>query len=167
MNYPRDGELYRRGGRQAALQDWPVGFTLRGAGGLHIKLGCRKGRSGGLPFSEPAPPFFAARRTAFLCSPPARPSLLSSVQPVDSSRFLFGNTALQPALPNLVVEESHVCFAVAEKNIVEVLVSLENFVVGFVDKVVVANYLYYCNWTRQTHCFNDFEMSSCDGNLYS
>jgi len=72
MNYPWAGELHRRAGWQAALQDWPVG--LRGAGGLHIKLGCGKGRSAGLPF-------FAARRTAFLCSLPARPSVLSSVQP--------------------------------------------------------------------------------------
>jgi len=83
MNYPQAGELHRRAGRQAALLDWPVGCTLRGASGLHIKLGCRKGRSGRLP----APPFFSARRTAFLCSPPARPSVLSSVQPADSSRF--------------------------------------------------------------------------------
>jgi len=31
--YPRGGKLHRRGGWQAALQDWPVGCTLGGAGG--------------------------------------------------------------------------------------------------------------------------------------
>jgi len=92
MNYPWAGELHRRAGRQAALQDWPVGCTLTGAGGLHIKLGSGKGQSGGLPFS-------AAHRNAFLCSPPAHPSVLSSVQPTDSSHFSFGNMALQPARP--------------------------------------------------------------------
>jgi len=99
MNYPRGGELHRRAGRQSALQDCPVGCTLRWAGGLLIKLGYRNGRSGGLLFSEPTPPSFAARSIALLCSPPARPSVLSSVQPADSSRLSFGNTALQPARP--------------------------------------------------------------------
>ena len=82
MNYPRGGELHRRAGRQSALQDCPVGCTLRWAGGLLIKLGYRNGRSGGLLFSEPTPPysqparspFCAARRPALLscllCSPP-------------------------------------------------------------------------------------------------
>ena len=90
MNYPRAGELHRRAGQQAAIQDWPVGCTLREVGGLHIKPGCGKGRSGGLPFSAAHP---------FLCSPPARPSVLSSVQPAGSSPFSFGNMALQPARP--------------------------------------------------------------------
>ena len=72
MNYPRAGELHRRAGRQAALQDWPVGCTLRGANGLHIRLNwaAEKGGPEGCPFLQPAPPFFAARRTTFLCSPP-------------------------------------------------------------------------------------------------
>ena len=64
MNYPPSGELNRRAGRQAALQDWPVGCILRGASGMHIKLGCGKGRSGGLPFS--------AARPALFRSPPHR-----------------------------------------------------------------------------------------------
>jgi len=67
MNYQRAGELHRAG-RQAALQDWPVGCTLRGASGLHIKLGCGKGQSGGMPFS--------AARPALFRSPPARPSVV-------------------------------------------------------------------------------------------
>jgi len=89
MNYPLGGKLHRKAGRQAALQDWPVGCTLRGVGGLHIKLGCEKGRSRGLPFS--------AARPALFHSLPTRPSVLSSLQPADSSRFSFGNMALQPS----------------------------------------------------------------------
>jgi len=98
MNFPRAGELHRRAGWQVALQDWPVGCTLRGAGGLHIKLCCGKGRSGGLPisaarpFSQPAAPLLCAARW---------PALLSCLlcSPADSSRFSFGNMALQPARP--------------------------------------------------------------------
>jgi len=75
MNFSRAGELHRRACRQAALQDGPVGCTLRRAGGLYIKLGCGKGWAGGLPCFSASPPFFAARWTAFLCSPPARPSV--------------------------------------------------------------------------------------------
>jgi len=67
MNYQRASELHRAS-RQAALQDWPVGCTLRGASGLHIKLGCGKGQSGGMPFS--------AARPALFRSPPARPSVV-------------------------------------------------------------------------------------------
>ena len=64
--------------QQAALQDWQVGCTLRGASGLHINWAAEKGGLEGCPFLQPAPPFFAARRTAFLCSPPACPSVLTS-----------------------------------------------------------------------------------------
>jgi len=63
INFLQAGELHRGVGWQAALQDGPVSCTLRQTGGLHSKLDCRKGQAGGLPFS-------AARRTAFLCSPP-------------------------------------------------------------------------------------------------
>jgi len=55
MNFPRTGELHRREGRQAALQDGPVGCILRQAGELHIKLGYRNGRAGVLPFSAARP----------------------------------------------------------------------------------------------------------------
>jgi len=76
VNFPRADELHRRAGQQTALQNGPVGCTLRQAGGLHIKLGCGKGRVGGLPFS--------AARSALFRSPPDRlfvqPALLSSVQ---------------------------------------------------------------------------------------
>jgi len=82
-------------GRQAALQGGPVGCTLRQPGGLHIKLGCRNGQAGGVPFIadrlfvQPASlPFCAARR----------PALLSSVQPAENSCFSFENTALQLVL---------------------------------------------------------------------
>jgi len=64
MNFPWTGELHRRAGRQAALQDRPVGCILRQAGGLYIKLGCRNGRARGLPFS--------AVRLAIFRSPPDR-----------------------------------------------------------------------------------------------
>jgi len=70
MNFPRACELHRRAGRHAAPQDGPVGCTLRLTGGLHIQLGCGKGRAGG--------PFSAARRkfTFFIWKhgPPARRS---------------------------------------------------------------------------------------------
>ena len=60
----------KKAGRHAALQDGPVDCTLRRAGGLHIDLGCRKGRAGGLPeaFLQADPSFSAARQTALLCS---------------------------------------------------------------------------------------------------
>ena len=72
INYPPAGELHRRVGRQTAPQDWQVGCTLRGASGLHIKWNwaAKKGGPDGSPFLQPASPFFAARRTAFLCGPP-------------------------------------------------------------------------------------------------
>ena len=65
-------------GWRAAQKSGPAGYTTGLADGLHIKggqraahvLGCGKGRSGGLPFSAARPALFAARRTAFLCSPP-------------------------------------------------------------------------------------------------
>jgi len=58
MNFPQTGELHRRAGWQAALQDGPVGCTLRRGGVLHIKLGCGKGRARGLPFSAAHPTLF-------------------------------------------------------------------------------------------------------------
>jgi len=76
-------------GYRAALQDGPVSCTLRRAGGLHIKLGCGKGRAGGMPFSaaHPAPLCRSAGRPSVFCAarqkfaffiwkhgPPARPA---------------------------------------------------------------------------------------------
>jgi len=90
INFLQAGELHRGVGWQAALQDGPVSCTLRQTGGLHSgKLDCRNRKAGGLPFS-------AARCTAFLCSPLA----CTSVQPTESSRFSFENTAFQPARPS-------------------------------------------------------------------
>jgi len=86
MNIPGTGELHRRAGRQAVLQDGPVGCTLRRADRMHIKLGCNKraGRRAALffrpacPFPQPAtPPFCATCQLA----------LLSSVQPAKNSFF--------------------------------------------------------------------------------
>jgi len=83
MNILRaDDQLHRRAGRQAALQDGPVGCTLRWAGGLHMKLGCGKGRVRGLPFSAACPALFCSPPNSlfvqpagppfcFLCSSPA------------------------------------------------------------------------------------------------
>ena len=92
MNFLRAGELHRRVGRQAAQQDRPVGCTLRRACGLHNKMAYRKGWAGGLPFSAVHPTLF--------WNPPDRlfvqPAILSSVQPAESSRFLFGNTVTEP-----------------------------------------------------------------------
>jgi len=79
MNYPRAGELHRRVGRQAALQDWLVGCTLRGP------AGCGKGWSGGLPFSAAHPALFR--------SPPHRlfvqPALLSCLLCSPSTVHIF------------------------------------------------------------------------------
>ena len=85
------GELHRRAGRQAALQDWTVGCTLRGAGGLHIKLGYGKGRSGGLPFS--------AARPALFRSLPALPSVLSSEQPASPPTVHVFHLETRPSNP--------------------------------------------------------------------
>jgi len=60
MNFPQAGELHRWAGRQAAPQDGQVGCTLRRSGELHIKLGCGKGRAGGLPFSAAHPSVLCA-----------------------------------------------------------------------------------------------------------
>ena len=58
---------------QAAQQGGPVGCRLRRVGMLHTKLGCGKRWTGGLPFS-------AARSTALLCSPLARPSVFCAAR---------------------------------------------------------------------------------------
>jgi len=71
MNFPWAGELHGRAGRQAALQDRPVGCTLSWA--------AEKGGPEGCPFLQPTPPFSADRLFVqpagppfcLLCSPPA------------------------------------------------------------------------------------------------
>ena len=103
MNFPGAGELHRTG-RQAALQDGPVGYTLnwlQKRAGRRASLFCSPAR----PFPHHAgPPFWAARR----------PALLSSVQPAENSRFSFGNTAL-PALQLVLSYERgwsvHLCIS--------------------------------------------------------
>jgi len=52
-----------------------VACTIRRASGLHIKLGCGKGRARGLPIS-------AARRPALFRSPPARHSVFCAEEVV-------------------------------------------------------------------------------------
>jgi len=81
MNFLQAGELLRR----AALPDGLVVCTLRWAGAV---VGCTVSWAVEKGFTQPLP---AACRTAFLCSPPARP---------ESSHFSFGNMALQPAQPS-------------------------------------------------------------------
>jgi len=83
MNFPQAGELHRRAGWQAALQDEPVGCTVSWVAG--------KGRPEGCPFLQPAGPPFCAARPFVFCG--AR-------QPAESSRFSFGNTVFQPAQPS-------------------------------------------------------------------
>jgi len=83
MNFPRAGELHRRTGRQAAQQ----------ASGLHIKLAFGKERARGLPISAARPGLFRNPPNCLF----VQPALLSSVQPAESSRFSFGNTALRPS----------------------------------------------------------------------
>ena len=101
MNYQRAGELHRAD-RQAALQDWLVGCTLSGTSGLHIKLGCGKGRSGGMPFS-------AARCTAFLCSPPARLSVVFCAARRQFTFFIWKRgPPARPALQLVLSVESRV-----------------------------------------------------------
>ena len=104
---------------RAAQKGGPAGCTTGWASELHIKLGCgkwrpagctlswaaEKGGPEGCPFLQLAPPFSAARRTAFLCSTLARPYILCAAarQPAERSRFPFGSTALQPAGPPISV----------------------------------------------------------------
>jgi len=86
-------------GWRAALKGVPAGCTIGRASGLHIKAGCtvswaaEKDGLEACPFLQPVPPFSAARWNTFLCSLQARPS----VQPAESSRFSFGNTARHPS----------------------------------------------------------------------
>ena len=89
-------------GWRAAQKGGPAGCTTGRSSGLHIKAGW------GL---QSAPPFSAAHRTTFLCSPLARPSVFCATrQPAESSHFSFGNTALQPAgLPALQLVLSDNC----------------------------------------------------------
>jgi len=90
MNFLQAGELLRR----AALPDGLVVCTLRWAGavvGCTVSWAVEKGGPKGCPFLPLTQPLPAACRTAFLCSPPARP---------ESSHFSFGNMALQPAQPS-------------------------------------------------------------------
>ena len=96
----RDVFPYEKG---ELLAVWRAALKTEGrAGGLHKKAvrrvaesgraGCRKGQPSGPPFSvgqlnvQPAiPPFSATCLTAFLCSPPARPSIFSA----DRQKFTF------------------------------------------------------------------------------
>ena len=79
---------------------WSVGRstflrkTLNGRpAGYRLCWVAEKGGPEGCPFLQPAQPFSAARRPAYLCSTQARPL------PAESSRFSFGNMALQHAQP--------------------------------------------------------------------
>ena len=76
MNFSRAGELHRRACRQAALQDGPVGCTLRRAGGLYIKLGCGKGWAGGLPCFSARPALFRSPLDRFFVQPTGPPICL-------------------------------------------------------------------------------------------
>ena len=78
------------------------GLHIKGSGGLHIKLGCGKGRSGGLLFSAACPVLFRSPPHRLFVQPIGPPFWLvfcAARQPADSSRFSFGNMALQPARP--------------------------------------------------------------------
>jgi len=87
-------EIYRIGSSSfnicTTLTEGRAGrLHYRTASWLLIKLGCRKGQAGGMPFSPACP--------AFLYSPLARPSVFcAACQSADSSRYSFGNTVLQP-----------------------------------------------------------------------
>jgi len=78
------------------------GLHIKGASGLYIKLGCGKGRSGGLPFSAARPALFRSSPHRLFVQPAGPPFCLvfcAARQPAHSSRFSFGNMALQPARP--------------------------------------------------------------------
>ena len=71
-------------GKRTAQKGWLAGSTTGRASGLHIKaglVGCtvrwaaEKGGPKDCPFLQPAQLFSAARRTSFLCSPLASPSV--------------------------------------------------------------------------------------------
>jgi len=72
-----------------------------GMAGCTLSWPTEKGGPEGCPFLQPALPLSATRLTAFLCSPPARPSVFSAArQTAKSSPFSYGNTSLQPARPS-------------------------------------------------------------------
>jgi len=82
MNFPQAGELHRRVGRQAVGQ----------ASGLHIRAG-RTGCTLSWPMEKGGPEGYPFLQPALFRNPPDR----LFVQPAKSSRFSFGNTALQPS----------------------------------------------------------------------
>jgi len=61
-------------GWRAAQKGGPAGCTTGWASGLHIKLGCGKGRTGELSFSAARPTLFCSPTDCLFCA--ARPSVL-------------------------------------------------------------------------------------------
>jgi len=60
----------KRAGRQAALQDGPVGCTLRRAGGCTLNWVAEKGGPKDFHFLQAGPSLSASSRTVLLSSPP-------------------------------------------------------------------------------------------------
>jgi len=76
MNFLRTGKLQRRAGRQGTLHNGPEGYILRQAGGLHVKLGCGNGLTGGLPFSATRPAVFRSPLDRIFMQPTGSPFCL-------------------------------------------------------------------------------------------
>ena len=112
MNFPRAGELHRRAGRQAAPQDGQVYCTtLRRCGGLHIMLGCGKGRAGGLPFSAARPAIFRSPTDRLFCAA-RRPTHLSCEQHRDvAGRKFLSSACTAPKVSVLCSHRVHICCA--------------------------------------------------------
>jgi len=85
------------GGWRAAQKGGLAGYTTKQASGLHIKLGCGKGRVIGLPFSAVCPALFRSPPDSLFVQP--APVFCAVHHPAKSSHFSFGNMGLQPAGP--------------------------------------------------------------------
>jgi len=84
---------------RAAQKGGPAGCTTGWASELHIKLGCGKGRAGGLPFSAARPAFFRSPTNRLFCAA-RRPPLLSCVQqPASRSKIYFFHLETRPSSP--------------------------------------------------------------------
>ena len=104
----------------AAQKGGPASCTTGQASGLHIKtgwrlhskLGCVKRWAGGLPFSEAHPALFRSP-PAFLCSPPARPSVFCAACQTFTF-FIWKHGPPMSVIPSSIWNQC--CHSVMKKN---------------------------------------------------